>query len=69
MRSDGAKIEPPFGTFSHAVQFADRMSREGSVEIAGEKGQNAVGRQYSTEKDLKDYFTKLLESMDKERLA
>ena len=68
-RSIGEKTEPPFGTFSHAIQFADRMSREASAEIAGEEGQNPVGRRYSTEQELGDYFTKLQNNMKNEQLS
>ncbi|MBI3619204.1 hypothetical protein HY213_04205, partial [Candidatus Peregrinibacteria bacterium] len=43
MRQRGQKIEPPLGTFAHALQFADRMAQSDTSH-----GENPRGFHYST---------------------
>lgn len=59
LKSTGVKIEKPLGTYSHAIQFADLMTREDSRYQSPRHGQNPEGFHYSTEKDIEEFFSKI----------
>lgn len=57
LKSSGIKIEEPLGTYSHAIQFADLMTREDSRYQRPRNGQNPEGFHYSTEKNIEEFFS------------
>jgi hypothetical protein len=64
LKSTGVKIEEPVGSYSHAIQFADLMTREDSRHQHPRHGQNPEGFHYSTEKDIEDFFSRIDNKLD-----
>lgn len=63
------QLEKPLGTYSHALQFADRMAREDSYDESNIKAlreQDLQGYHYSTKEDIDEYFSWLQETPSKE---
>ena len=56
-RARGVTTAEPVGTFGHAVQFADRMSREEAGYSSG--SQDLQGYQYSTKDNIDMFFSSL----------
>lgn len=54
MRADGKEVNPPAGTFGHAIQFADLMSRHESVQK-----QDLRAYHYSTESNIDQHISSI----------
>lgn len=54
LKSSGAIIKPPVGTYAHAMQHADLMSQRDKFQR-----QNARGYRYSTESNIDNFFSSL----------
>ena len=75
IRARGGTVRPPLGTYAHAVQFADRMTREESEHVVNQfsgnsprQSQNPEAIHYSTEGEGKSlYFSSLQQDPDSPR--
>ena len=54
LKTSGATIKPPVGTYAHAMQHADMMSQRDSLNK-----QNAQGFRYSTESKIDNFFSSI----------
>jgi len=66
MKSQGVKIEPPLGTRTHALHFADRMT---DLDGKWYRGQEVEGFHYSTEQSIEGNWLSMLEKLEDRELV